>query len=83
MVMQQSSMLKFMGRYEKHSTSQFSDFSKEFMSTRCDTIPAVETPSDDIDIYYFESYVARCKLNSEQRFPFLTIHYTPTLNSSS
>ncbi len=44
------------------------------------TVLAVETTSDHTDIACFESYAARCKLTSEQRFHILTNHYTPPPN---
>ncbi len=78
--MQQSSMFKFMERCERPSTSQYPNFSKEFTSTRCDSVLAVDTPSDHTDIGCFESYAAMCKLNSEQRFQILTNPYNPPLN---
>ncbi len=80
MAMWQSWLLNFMEKSERPSTSQYPDFSKQFISIRCDSVPAVENTSDHTDITCFESYVARWKLTSEQRFQILTNHYTPPPN---
>ena len=78
MALRQSSMFNFM---QRPSTSHFPDYSQEFSSVRCDSVPTVETSEPkDCDIATYASYNERRTLTSEKRFKMLTNRYIPPPN---